>query len=85
MPGFIIAYCDSYVQLNEGGFKMAQEDNETKKQIELLEKSIALQLFALGVPQSAIAKTVGKSKTWVNSLLRGVPKKGKTDGKKKSR
>ena len=54
---------------------MSKEVAEKKKQIELLEKLIALQLFALGVPQGAIAKTVGKSKTWVNSLLRGVPRK----------
>lgn len=65
---------------------MPKKPAETNKQVELLEKLIALQLFDLGAPQGTIAKTVGKSKTWVNKLVRGVPKKGaKTDGKKKSR
>lgn len=63
---------------------MPGDSGDAKKQIELLEKTIALQLFALGAPQGSIATTVGKSKTWVNKLLRGVPKKGaKIDGPKK--
>jgi hypothetical protein len=42
------------------------------KTIELLEKMLAIQLFGLGVAQGRIAKIVGKSKTWVNGLLKGV-------------
>ena len=43
---------------------MPEEPSVAKKQVELLEKAIALQLFALGAPQSAIAKALNKSKTW---------------------
>lgn len=41
--------------------------------IELLEKLLAVQLHSMGVPQGTIARIVGKSKTWVNSLLKSVP------------
>jgi len=51
--------------------------------IDLLTKMLVFQLFSMGVPQDKIAKTVGKSKTWVNDLLKGIPKGGKTDGGKK--
>lgn len=44
------------------------------KKIELLEKLLAVQLYSMGTPQGRIASIVGKSKTWVNELLRGVPK-----------
>lgn len=65
---------------------MPNESQDHRKLVELLEKSVALQMHALGAPQSSIAKSLGKSKTWVNDLLRGVPKEGaKNDGKKKRR
>ena len=46
------------------------------KQVELLEKLLVLQLYSLGATQSQIARFVGKSKSWVNELLKGLPKKG---------
>lgn len=46
------------------------------KDSELLEKLIVLQLYSLGATQSQIARFLGKSKTWVNNLLKGMPKKG---------
>jgi hypothetical protein len=53
-----------------------KKEKENKKLIELIEKSIAIQLHALNAPQESIAKKLGKSKTWVNTLLRGISKKG---------
>ena len=46
------------------------------EEVELLEKLLVVQLFALGATQSQIARFMGKSKTWVNDLLKGLPKKG---------
>ena len=37
-------------------------------------KMVLLQLYALGTPQEAIARVVGKSGTWVTNNLKGVPK-----------
>ena len=50
--------------------------SEREKEAELLEKVLLLQLYSLGATQSQIAGFMGKSKTWVNGLLRGLPKKG---------
>ena len=50
---------------------------EEKNTIDLLQKMLVFQLYALGVPQDKIAKTVGKQKAWVNDLLKGIPKGGK--------
>lgn len=41
---------------------------------ELLECQIALDLYFRGASQDTIARVLGKSKSWVNSLLQGVPK-----------
>lgn len=41
---------------------------------ELLSKLIAISLWSAGTSQDAIARAVGKSKTWVNAFLKGVPK-----------
>ncbi len=49
-------------------------NGETRdKTVELLEKILAVQLHSLRVRQGGIAKVVGKSKTWVNQLLKNVP------------
>ena len=50
---------------------------------ELLQKLLVLQLYNLGAPQGQIAKVVGRQKLWVNGILKGLPKKGETRGKKK--
>ena len=50
---------------------------------ELLEKLLVLQLYGLGAAQEHIAKVVGRQKLWVNTVLKGLPRKGERDGKKK--
>ena len=47
---------------------------------ELLEKILVFQLYALGAPQGRIAKIVGRGTRWVNDLLKGLPKGGRSDG-----
>ncbi len=47
---------------------------------ELLEKMLVLQLYALGAPQGRIARAVGRGTTWVNDLLKGLPKGGRSSG-----
>lgn len=56
-----------------------KEDGEQKTLISLLEKILVFQLHALGVPQPRIAKTVGRQLNWVNDLVKGIPKGGKSD------
>ncbi len=46
----------------------------------LLEKLLVFQLYALGAPQDRIAKAVGRQKAWVNELVKGLPKGGRSDG-----
>jgi hypothetical protein len=53
--------------------RRAEEENT----IDLLQKMLVFQLYALRVPQDRIAKTVGKQTAWVNDLLKGIPKGGK--------
>jgi hypothetical protein len=50
-----------------------------ERTVDLLEKILVFQLYALGVPQERIAKTVGRQTVWVNDLVRGIPKGGKSD------
>lgn len=57
--------------------KKSKEQNKT---VDLLEKMLVFQLYALGVPQERIAKTVGRQTVWVNDLVKGIPKGGKSDG-----
>lgn len=59
--------------------KKGGEQNET---VNLLEKILVFQLYALGVRQERIAKTVRRQTTWVNDLVKGIPKGGKCDGNK---
>jgi len=51
---------------------MANGENRDKT-VELLEKVLTIQLHSLGATQGEIARIVGKSKTWVNHLLKNVP------------
>jgi hypothetical protein len=53
--------------------RRAEEENT----IDLLQKMLVFQLYALEVPQGRIAKTVGRQKAWVNDLLKAIPKGGK--------
>ena len=52
---------------------------EEDANVDLLQKMLVFQLYTLGLPQERIAKTVGKQKAWVNDLLKGIPKGGKSD------
>ena len=56
---------------------MPQRSDE-EKILELVQTQIVLQMFALGATQDKIAKVVGKSKLWVNTILKGLtrPKPG---------
>jgi hypothetical protein len=47
---------------------------EKNRLIELLEKSLIIQLHSIGVPQGDIAKMVSKSKTYVNEFLKPIAK-----------
>ncbi len=47
---------------------------------DLLEKLLVFKLYSLGVPQDRIAKLVGRQKAWVNDLLKGLPKRGESNG-----
>jgi hypothetical protein len=55
--------------------KSLEEDAE----VDLLQKMLVFQLYTLGVPQERIAKIVGRQTAWVNGLLKGIPKGGKSD------
>lgn len=55
---------------------------ERDRAADLLEKILVFQLYALGVPQDKIARTVGRGKVWVNALLKGIPKGGQSDAGK---
>jgi hypothetical protein len=41
---------------------------------ELLAKLLTVSLWSTGANQNTIARAVGKSTVWVNTLLKGVPK-----------
>lgn len=44
------------------------------RSIELLEKLVLLQLYALGATQDKIARFLGKQKAWVNATVKGIPR-----------
>jgi hypothetical protein len=46
-----------------------------QRDTELLEKLLVIQLHTLGARQDYIARVVGRSKVWVNGILKGIPKK----------
>ena len=50
------------------------------KSVELLARILVFQMHALGAAQGRMAKAVGRSKSWVNDLLRGLPKGGRAGG-----
>jgi hypothetical protein len=59
-----------------------KKGDEKDRTAELLEKMLVFQLWVLGIPQGRIAATVGRQRAWVNNLLKGIPKGGKSDGDK---
>ena len=54
---------------------------EEDASVDLLQKMLVFQLYTLGASQERIAKTVGRQKAWVNELLKGISKGGKSDAK----
>ena len=60
----------------------SKKGEEKDRTAELLEKMLVFQLWALGIPQGRIATTVGRQRAWVNNLIKGIPKGGKSDGEK---
>lgn len=50
------------------------EESSLDRIASLLEREFAVQLYLRGASQDTIARVVHKSKSWVNDLLRGVPK-----------
>jgi len=55
---------------------------EGDKLEELLQKLLVLQMFSMGATQDKIAKVVGRQKMWVNTVLKGIPRKERErDGK----
>ena len=51
------------------------DDNKsTDRLIDLMERQIALGLHFRGANQDTITRVLQKSKTWVNDLLRDIPK-----------
>jgi hypothetical protein len=55
---------------------MSQEE-ATQRLVELLEKSLMIQLFSMGIPQGDIAKMLNKSKSDVNGFLKPVASREK--------
>jgi hypothetical protein len=53
---------------------MAKRKELGTKEAELLEKLLVLQLYSLGATQSQIARFMGKGNSWVNDLMKGLPK-----------
>jgi hypothetical protein len=50
--------------------------NSPDRIVELLEKLLVFQMYALGAPQDRIAKAAGRQKAWVNGLVKGLRKGG---------
>jgi hypothetical protein len=49
---------------------------------DLLTKLLAVSMWSVGATQDVIAARLGKSKSWVNSLLQGVPRPNNTRARK---
>jgi hypothetical protein len=47
-------------------------------EIELLEKILIFQMFSLGATQRKIVEVLGKRDAYVNSLLKGISRGGKS-------
>ncbi len=58
-------------------------DEAGDKSVDILEKILVIQLHIIGVPQVKIAKIARKNRTWVNNLLKGIPKGGRSNADKK--
>lgn len=54
---------------------MTDKDELAARIVELLERSLAIEMYSLGIRQTHIARTLGKSPNWVNALLKGFPRR----------
>lgn len=64
-----------------GGYRVLKKTRANPdRAADVLEKLLVFQLYALGAPQDRIAKAVGRQKAWVNKLVSGLPKGGRSDG-----
>lgn len=57
---------------------MPKTADADSKEAVLLEKLLVVQLHSTGATQSQIAKFLGKSKTWVNALVKSLPARDTT-------
>ncbi len=57
----------------------AKRAEPESRSLVMLETLALVQLYSLGTPQKVIARILGKSLTWVNASLKGVPKPKKGD------
>ena len=62
---------------------MPKKNAELDRIVDAIDKLLVFELWALGVPQDRIAKTVGRQTVWVNNLLKGIPKGGQSHGRRK--
>lgn len=67
-------------RLSAEGQDLPKKAHNPDRAADLLEKLLVFQLYASGAPQDRIAKAVGRQKAWVNDLVKGLPKGGRTDG-----
>jgi len=51
-----------------------KKETPNDKTEELLAKLLVITLWSAGASQNAIARAAGKSTTWVNKCLKGIPK-----------
>ena len=52
-------------------------EEATEKLVELLEKSLMLQLYSMKIPQGEIAKMLNKSKSDINTFLKPLANREK--------
>lgn len=62
---------------------MPKKNAELDRIADAIDKLLVFELWALGVPQDRIAKTVGRQTVWINNLLKGIPKGGQYHGRRK--
>src|SRR5271157_3518022 len=70
LRGFDLVLPEPHSVRKEHG--MPNKSND--KLVELLEKLIALRLYSIGASQDITSGFLSRSKTWVNDLLKGLPK-----------
>jgi len=62
------------IKKNKRGDMPGKKQTPNDQIEELLAKLLTINLWSRGTSQDKIARAIGKSKTWVNQFLKGVPK-----------